>query len=87
MIEISEVTYHFDKKAIGALNNINLRIKQGDVHVDLKPKWFGKTTLLNLINGEFALQKGEIKIDSDKSISKLEQSDNVLNKTVHEFVL
>ena len=68
MIEIKDVSksYVKNKKTV---NNLNLKIKDGEIFGFLGPNGAGKTTTIRMITGVLSLDEGEVLIDG-KSISK-----------------
>jgi ABC-2 type transport system ATP-binding protein len=61
MIEIQNIHFSYDKTPV--LNNLNLKIEQGDFLALIGPNGCGKTTLIKLICDLLKLQKGNIKIN------------------------
>ncbi len=48
MLELKNVSYHVDNRDI--INNISLKIEQGDTIAIVGPSGSGKSTLMRLIN-------------------------------------
>lgn len=63
-IEIREVSKSFGKKQV--LNNISLKVDNGEIVCLLGPSGAGKTTLIRLIMGAIKADSGEIIIDGIK---------------------
>ena len=61
MIELSDVTQHYGVRPV--LRGINLHIGQGELVVVLGPNGMGKSTLLGVMGGALAPQKGTVRID------------------------
>jgi len=97
-IIISLDNVHFSYKNHKAINNINLKIQEGDFITLIGPNGAGKSTLLKLMAGLLIPQQGEIKIKNQpinkinknnlaKIISFLPQNTYILNSlTVKETV-
>lgn len=75
IIEIKNLykSYWRDNFEIPVLNNINLKISEGDFVALMGPSGSGKTTLLNMIAGIDKPDKGEI-IINNTDIAKLSES-------------
>src|SRR5437660_1893947 len=75
MISLAHVSKIFDgKRKATALENIDLRIQQGQVVSIVGPSGSGKSTLLNLIGGLDRPTSGEIRIDGE-NLSELSDDD------------
>ncbi len=61
MIDLIDITQHYGVRPV--LRGITLRIERGEVVVVLGPNGMGKTTLLGVMAGILAPQKGEVWID------------------------
>lgn len=61
MIELHDVTQHYGVRPV--LRGINLRVERGEVVVLLGPNGMGKSTLLGVIAGVLAPQRGRVLID------------------------
>ena len=64
MIELDDVTQHYGVRPV--LRGISLRIENGEVVVILGPNGMGKTTLLGVMAGVLAPQRGSVMIDGKK---------------------
>ncbi|NCC01840.1 MAG: amino acid ABC transporter ATP-binding protein [Clostridia bacterium] len=64
LLEICNLTKMYEEQKI--LENINLKIVQGEVVVIVGPSGCGKSTLLRCINALEPIQKGEIKLDGEE---------------------
>jgi putative ABC transport system ATP-binding protein len=65
-VELQDLSHSFfvkDKK-IKVLNNVNLRINEGEILLILGPSGSGKTTLLNIIGGMLSPDKGRVLYDN-----------------------
>lgn len=67
ILELKKVNkiYNVDKKEIKTLNNLDLKIKEGDFVVVTGPSGSGKTELLNIIGGLDKVNSGKILIDQE----------------------
>lgn len=63
MIEINNVDFKYKINGNSVFNDLNLRIKKGEMISIIGHNGVGKTTLLNLINGYLKPNKGDIFID------------------------
>ncbi len=61
MIELIDVTQHYGVRPI--LRDIDLRIGRGELVVVLGPNGMGKSTLLGVMGGALAPQRGTVRID------------------------
>lgn len=61
MLDCYQVSKNFG--GLQALNNVNLRVKQGTIHSLIGPNGAGKSTLLNVITGMITPTKGSISFD------------------------
>lgn len=72
ILELQDVTHVYERWGLSttALNELDLRVKEGEWVVLVGPNGSGKTTLLNLISNNLPLQQGSVKI-TDRDIQKL----------------
>lgn len=68
MIEIKNVSKEY-KKGIKAVNNINLKVNNGEIFGFLGPNGAGKTTTIKMMTGILDIDEGKILIDG-KDIEK-----------------
>lgn len=68
MIEIKNVSKSY-KKGIKVINNMNLKINDGEIFGFLGPNGAGKTTTIKMIAGILEIEEGDIIVDG-KSIQK-----------------
>lgn len=61
LVEIQDVHYSFDDRQI--FNGLNMKIPRGKVTAVLGPSGVGKTTLLNLITGQYNPDEGAVLFD------------------------
>ena len=61
VFELRNLDYYFDNKHV--LENINIKINQGEFLAIVGPNGAGKSTLLKVILGLLPIQKGEIIVD------------------------
>ena len=75
IVELKNVSkiYKTGEKEFKALDNVNLKIKKGQMVVILGPSGAGKSTLLNLIGGMDIPTKGAVVIDGE-DISKYSEN-------------
>jgi ATP-binding cassette, subfamily B, bacterial PglK len=86
------VTYSFPNKEVKILNNINLKIKQGEFVAIVGPSGSGKSTLMNLLIGLLDPTAGSIKINNYKvkdirnawwdSIALIPQRVHIINASI-----
>ena len=67
LLELKNVAMYFGK--VCALTGINLKIRKGEIHSVIGPNGAGKTVMMNIINGLYRPQKGEI-FFKDKKINR-----------------
>ena len=70
----------FKKKKISVLENVNLRIKQGEIIAVLGDAKGGKSTLVNLLCGKSKPDEGEILINGEKDINSLKANCAVVDE-------
>lgn len=58
LLEMKDVHMHFGK--VVALAGVNLKIRKGEIHSVIGPNGAGKTVMMNIINGLYRPQKGQI---------------------------
>jgi branched-chain amino acid transport system ATP-binding protein len=68
LLEIDDVHMSFGK--VLALAGVSLKIRKGEIHSVIGPNGAGKTVMMNIINGLYMPQKGEIYYKG-KKINKL----------------
>ena len=69
-----------------AVNDANLKIKDGEFVVLVGPSGFGKSTLLRMIAGLEEITKGEIKI-SDKVVNDVSPKDRNIAMVFQNYAL
>ena len=84
MLELINITKQFDGKLV--LDEINLKIENGEIVSMLGPSGSGKTTLLNIILGITSMDSGCI-IFNDKDISKVSMKDRGFNIVFQDYAL
>ncbi len=62
-VEMTNITKKFG--TFKAIDNLNLKVKQGTVHAILGENGAGKSTLMNLLFGFYDLDEGQIKINEE----------------------
>ena len=68
LLELENIHMYFGK--VCALANINLKIRKGEIHSVIGPNGAGKTVMMNIINGLYHPQKGNIYYKGQK-VNKL----------------
>jgi branched-chain amino acid transport system ATP-binding protein len=63
-LEVDGVNLRFG--GVMALNDVSLKVHQGDIHAIIGPNGAGKTSLLNCISGLYRPQEGSIKLYNGK---------------------
>jgi len=78
MLEIKNISKIYGKEIakVVALNNVSLRVNEGDFIAIMGPSGSGKSTLLNIIGGLEYLSSGEVILDG-KRIDNLDEKDFV----------
>jgi branched-chain amino acid transport system ATP-binding protein len=64
LLELEDVHMHFGK--VRALEGISLHIRKGEIHSVIGPNGAGKTVMMNIINGLYRPQKGDIRYKGQK---------------------
>ena len=59
LLELKDVHMYFGK--VAALSGVSLQVRKGDIHSVIGPNGAGKTVMMNIINGLYRPQKGEIR--------------------------
>lgn len=62
MIDISQVSFNYQKGRIPVLSQLNLRVKSGDIFSLIGPNGIGKTTLVKVILGTLKASSGTSRI-------------------------
>ncbi len=75
LLELSNVEMYFGN--VCALNSISLKVQKGEIHSVIGPNGAGKTVMMNIINGIYRPQKGEVYYKG-KKINKMK-----LHKRAH----
>jgi branched-chain amino acid transport system ATP-binding protein len=58
LMELEDISMYFGK--VQALSEVNLKIKKGEIHSVIGPNGAGKTVMMNIVNGLYHPQKGNI---------------------------
>ncbi len=58
LLELKDVEMNFGK--VCALTGVNLKIRKGEIHSVIGPNGAGKTVMMNIINGLYRPQKGDV---------------------------
>ena len=77
LMELEDVHMFFGK--VCALAGVSLKVRKGEIHSVIGPNGAGKTVMMNIINGLYSPQNGNIfykqrKINTLKPISSVELS-------------
>ena len=59
LLELKDLHMHFGK--VAALSGVSLQVRKGDIHSVIGPNGAGKTVMMNIVNGLYRPQKGEIR--------------------------
>lgn len=59
LLELKDISMYFGK--VAALSGVSLQVRKGDIHSVIGPNGAGKTVMMNIINGLYRPQKGEIR--------------------------
>ena len=59
LLELKDLHMYFGK--VAALAGVSLQVRKGDIHSVIGPNGAGKTVMMNIINGLYRPQKGEIR--------------------------
>ena len=90
ILEIKNLSYsyHTPKGEINVLNDISFNVKPGEFVSVVGPSGCGKSTLLSLITGLIIPERGNICIESDKSLGYMLQRDNLFEwRSVYENII
>ncbi|MCG2754940.1 MAG: ABC transporter ATP-binding protein [Desulfobacteraceae bacterium] len=68
LLELEDIYMYFGK--VCALADINLKVRKGEIHSVIGPNGAGKTVMMNIINGLYHPQKGNIYYNGQK-VNKL----------------
>lgn len=68
LLELEDIYMHFGK--VCALRGIHLKVRKGEIHSVIGPNGAGKTVMMNIINGLYRPQKGNVYHNGQK-ISRL----------------
>jgi len=58
LMELEDISMYFGK--VTALSGVNLKIRKGEIHSVIGPNGAGKTVMMNIINGLYHPQEGNI---------------------------
>jgi ABC-type multidrug transport system ATPase subunit len=81
VIELHDVTQHYGVRPV--LRGINLRVERGEVVVVLGPNGMGKSTLLGVMAGVLAPQRGRVLIDGRVRRGSVEDELAIRKQTVY----
>lgn len=59
LLELKDLHMYFGR--VAALSGVSLQVRKGDIHSVIGPNGAGKTVMMNIINGLYRPQKGEIR--------------------------
>ena len=81
-------TYHTIKKEIDAVDNFNLRLKEGEFLAIVGPSGCGKSTILSILCGIEDKSSGEIIVANNKKLGYMLQQDSLFEwRTILENCL
>ncbi|KOA21406.1 energy-coupling factor transporter ATP-binding protein EcfA2 [Clostridium homopropionicum DSM 5847] len=83
MIELINVSFSYKGKT--ALEDINIKINEGEAVALIGPNGSGKSTLMKLINGIISPNKGEYLLDK-KIITEKQLNNNIFSKAFHKKI-
>jgi branched-chain amino acid transport system ATP-binding protein len=63
LLELKDVHMYFGK--VAALSGVSLQVRKGDIHSVIGPNGAGKTVMMNIINGLYRPQKGEVRFKGE----------------------
>jgi len=63
LLELKDIHMYFGK--VAALSGVSLQVRKGDIHSVIGPNGAGKTVMMNIINGLYRPQKGEIRFKGE----------------------
>lgn len=86
LIDIHNISKTFPGQETPTLDNINLKIKQGDLFTLVGPSGCGKTTLLRILAGFEKPSSGKIILDG-KDITELQPYERPLNMMFQSYAL
>ena len=87
-MEIKNVSYEYNKinyKSEEVLENISIKFKKGQISSIIGKNGCGKTTLLNIISGEYPLANGILKLDNEKVAYVKEKPEFINNLVIDNF--
>ena len=59
LLELKDLHMYFGR--VAALSGVSLKVRKGDIHSVIGPNGAGKTVMMNIVNGLYRPQKGEIR--------------------------
>ena len=71
ILEMKNITKTFP--GVKALDNVNLRVKEGEIHALVGENGAGKSTLFKIISKELSYDDGEVFVDKNKTLGYLSQ--------------
>ena len=84
ILEMRDIVKEFGG-GVRALDNVNLKVKKGEIHALVGENGAGKSTLMNILAGVFPADSGEVEFDQ-KKIRKMtiQQSEKLGIAFVHQ---
>ena len=67
-LEIRDLTLAFG--GIVALQQVNMKVRKGEIHTVIGPNGAGKTSLFNCISGVYKPMKGDILFEGDSTLNR-----------------
>ena len=86
LVDLKNVSFHYNKKDAQILSDINMRIKKNEIIGIVGKSGSGKTTLANLILGLLKIKSGNLYKNKDSFISYVPQDIYILDCSLKENI-